>query len=194
MEVTDRLNRFRASYSVLALWESGQWQKAIESYLKLPTPTSQPMEFGKKLHSEWEQHIKKTKTLPVVFNSTPLVEPRSELKMVIPVADWLDFVCIPDCVDNDTLYEFKTGASDATYWANTWQTPIYGYALLANKTPVTKAKIYAYNQYTQKTTMALVWLTPELMQEAVDKMWTLSSEMWDYIQENKEQLQNLIIS
>jgi hypothetical protein len=39
--------------------------------------------------------------------------------------------------------------------------PIYGYALLANKTPVTKAKIYAYNQYTQKTTMAMVWITPD---------------------------------
>jgi len=193
MEPTNRLNKFRASYSVLSTWETGDWQRAIDQYLRLDKLTTPQMEYGKRLHNEWEKHIKSNKSLPEVFGRTKLVDPKTETKLEIHVADWLDFVCIPDMVDGSTLYEFKTGANDANYWSNTWQTPIYAYALLANKTPVSTAKIYAYNQYSQKPTMALVFLEPNAMQDALNKMWTLASEMWDYIQQNKEQISNYLL-
>lgn len=193
MELTNRLNKFRASYSVLSTWESGDWQRAVDQYLKLDKFTTPQMEYGKKLHGEWEQHIKRDKSLPEVFGLTKLEDPKSEIKLEIHVADWLDFVCVPDLVDGETLYEFKTGANDANHWSNTWQTPIYAYALLANKTPVSTARIYAYNQYNQRSSMALIFLTPQLLQDAVNKMWTLSSKMWDYIQQNKEQISNYLL-
>jgi hypothetical protein len=188
----DRLTKFRASFSVLSTWESGNWQRAIDQYFKLDKFTTPQMEMGKRLHQEFEKSIKTEGKLPDVFGGHRLTTPQSETKIVIPVSDWMDFVCIPDCVDGDTLYEFKTGAQSATDWANTWQVPIYGYALLANKTPVTQAKLYAYNQYNQQTSMAMIWITPELMQRAVDKMYTLASSMWDYLQKNRDQLTSYI--
>lgn len=190
----NRLDKFRASYSVLSTWETGDIKRAIDQYLKIDTYTTPQMEMGKKFHGEWENEVKRYKCLPKVFGGQPLLHPRSEEKIVIQVADWLDFVFVADCVDQYTLHEFKSGANDANYWSNTWQTPIYAYGLLANGHRVNKAYIHSYNPYNQKVTKALVWMTPAVMQDALDKLWTLSSEMWDYIQQNKEQLRNYLNS
>lgn len=189
---TNRLEKFRASYSVLSTWQSGDWQRAIDMYLKLDTFSSAAMEAGKEYHKQWEDFVKEFGTLPRVFGGKKLKNPASEQKIVIEVAPWLDFVFIADCVDGETLYEFKSGANPASYWADKWQVPIYAYGLLANGHKVNKAYVMAFNQYNQKVTKSLIWLTPEVMQEGVNTMWTLASEMWDYIKKNKEQLSNYV--
>src|SRR5690242_20626115 len=100
------MNKLRASYSYLNLWANSQWEQAIKAYFKLDKFVTREMAAGSDLHNQWEEHIKASKTLPTVFGGTSLIAPRCEVKLVIPVYDWLDLVIKPDLIDNPIIHEF----------------------------------------------------------------------------------------
>lgn len=176
--------KFRASFSVLSVWDSGDWQRAIEVYFKLRPFTTRQMAAGKDLHKEWNEHIKENNSLPAVFGSKKLTSPQPEFKNVIELYDWLDLVGIIDCVDKPIIYEFKSGIRSSEAYASSMQTGVYAILATYSKIFVNKAEIYHYDQYKKATDMSVVWITDDYLKKSMNWILTLSSEMMDYFQKN----------
>lgn len=177
-------NKFRASYSVLNIWKSGDWERAIKAYFKLEKFTTQAMADGHQWHQKWCDHINKTKTLPIEFGGQKLNNPICEKKIVVELADWLDYVFIIDCYDNPTLHEFKTGKQSSESYAGDEQIRVYGVGATYAGLYVDRAIIHHYDQYSKRYDMSIVWLTDKTLQDAHNWIVTLSSEMHDYFVKN----------
>ena|SRR3990167_5073267 len=178
------MNKFRASYSVLSVWDSGDWQRAIEVYFKLRPFTTEKMAEGKDLHNEWRDYTREYKRLPKVFGNKPLINPQPEVKLVAQLYDWLELVFIPDCVDSPIIYEYKSGVKSSEAYANSMQIGVCAVGLTFLKTYVNKGEIYHFNQYKKATDMSIVWITDDYLKKSLNWILTLSSEMMDYFQKN----------
>ena len=180
---------FRASYSVLSLWESGQKDRAIECYFKLPSYTSQQMADGKMWHDKWQEHIEKTKTLPAEFGNLPLVKPQTELKIVKQLEDWLELVGRIDCFDDGIVHEFKTGVSESNEHGTTYQGGIYGLLATLSDMTARQVVIHHWNQYTKKADVSIYWITPEVLKDSLrwvkEIAWDMYQEIINYNVEEK---------
>jgi hypothetical protein len=184
---------FRASYSVLSAWSKGNWEDAIKMYYKIPLPIFQAQSEGKEWHKRWANYIEKTGMLPIQFDSKKLSYPICESKMVVKLADWLNLVGVIDCYDAEgTIYEFKTGSTSSTNSMYERQAGVYGVLAKMSGIRVDKCHIMQYNQHTKESETTIVWLTEKVLQDTLDWIETNSSEMFNYIQENKleEKLRN----
>lgn len=186
-------NKFRASWTVLSTWASGDYEKAIKYYFHMDTFKSKQMEDGAKFHKMWEEETSRTKCLPAVFGGKRLIDPVCEGKIVVQLEPWLELVFISDCRDGKTLFEYKTGKSgNSESYANAKQTGIYSVGHLYNKTLVEKIEIHHYDQYRKKSDMSIKWVTDTLLQESLEWIITNASEMHEYLTKNKlyEQFKN----
>lgn len=177
----DTQYKFRASFSVLSVWEAGDWQRAIKMYFKLDTFSTPAMEFGKKQHEAWALEINSEMRLPKVFGQVKLKSPQIEKKVVIGLEDWLDLVGVPDLVDLPVIYEFKTGKAGSEGYANSMQGRIYQLLYPEAK----RVEIYHLDQYTNKVDVSYVLLTEKTKEEALDWVTSVASEMHSYFMENK---------
>lgn len=179
--------KFRASYSVLNTWVSGDWQRAIKMYFKLEKFITPAMAEGSKYHEGWEKEIAETKCLPSIFGMKPLKKPSPELKLVVELAEWLDLVGVIDCWDQKTgvIYEFKTGKKSSESYASDMQVGVYALLMTAYGSKPQKAEIHHYDQYTRKVDMSIVWLSDILIDKALNWVATIGSEMHNYLVENK---------
>lgn len=169
---------FRASFSVLNTWAMGDWQRAIEMYLKLPyEPTPQMIE-GSKYHQEWQNEIVTKNKLPQVFGGSPLKNPKAELKLEKQLTDWLELVGIIDLYDGDTIYDWKTGKSKQN--ADGFQLKVYQILIPTAR----RGEIHHYDQYIKKVDVSVVHLTDKTLKEAVEWVVTFSSEMYHYLKQN----------
>ena len=173
--------KFRASYTVLSLWASGNWERAIKQYFKLEKFTTPQMADGLKYHKDWCQYISQNKKLPLEFGGKELANPICEQKKVVSLAPWLDLVYIIDCYDKPVLHEFKTGKQSSESYASSMQLPIYAVGATYSGLLVEKAEIYHYDQYLKKCDMSVVWITDKVMNDAYNYILTLSGEMQNYL-------------
>lgn len=176
-------HRLRASYTYLNLWTSGQWQEAIKAYFKIDKYVSREMAEGLDYHDEWQKHIEETKTLPAVFGNIKLQAPVCEDKIVIPVYDWLDLVIKPDCYDLPIIHEFKTGVSESSDYARTYQPATYAIGMVLLKRPVKYVDIHQYNQYSKKSTYSRIVVTEKLIKDGLNFIETVGAEMHTYFME-----------
>jgi len=176
---------FRASYTILSLWESNRWEDAIKVYFKLDTFCTPQMAAGKELHKKWEAETMRTKCLPAVLGGAPLKDPKVEHKIVASLAPWLNLVGVIDLNDGDTLYEYKSGVQSSEQYASGKQHGVY--ALLAREAGYDPKliKIYHYNQYTKRKDLSLIWVTDKLVADAREWVETIAGEMQNYYLTNK---------
>lgn len=177
--------KFRASYSILNVWDSGDWERAIKYYFKLETYTSPAMAAGKEWHKNWSDYINATQALPIEFGGKKLFKPQSEIKRVVSIEPWLDLVGIIDCYDNPTIYEFKTGKTSSEVYASSMQAGVYAVLATYGEFYADRAEIHHYDQYTKKHDMSVVWITDKMLEKALNWIITLSSDMHDYFLKNQ---------
>lgn len=173
-------NKFRASYTILDQWNSGNWEMAIKMYFKLDKFTTPQMEEGRQYHKKWAEHIANTKTLPIEFGAKALVAPVAEQKTVVQIDDWLDLVGIIDCYDTPTIYEWKTGKQSSEVYANSHQGGVYAVLGTYSGIYVEKIEIHHYDQYVKKADTSIVWATDTLLQDTHNWIVTIASEMHNY--------------
>jgi hypothetical protein len=180
------VNKFRASFTILSTWESGNWERAIKQYFKLEEFRTRAMDEGKKLHEDWQVYIDKNKTLPAIFDPAqkPLVKPLAEFKRVVSLRDWLDLVGVIDCVDSPTIYEFKSGKTNSEVYAGSRQVGVYGVLATYSGIYVDRAEIYHYDQYNRSTDMSIVYITDELLRNSLNWIESVSCEIHDYFIKN----------
>lgn len=184
---------FRASYSVLTAWASGRYEDAVAMYFKLESFTSPQMEFGKKMHDEWNAETDQTGCLPAVFGGQKLQNPKTEIKIVRRLEPWLDLVGVIDCLDSPTVFEYKTGVTSAAQYANSKQGGIYALLAILEGHFVDRLEYHRWDQYKNKADMAFVWVTPQVIEDALEFVKTYAAEMHQYLLDNNlyEQLGNL---
>ncbi len=178
------MNKLRASYSLLELWKSGNWERAVKYYFKLEDFVTPAMADGRRFHEQWDKHISQFKTLPPEFGGKKLINPFPEVKKVVQINEWLELVGKIDCVDAPTIYEFKTGKQTSEAYASSKQTGVYAYLATIAGIFVDRAEIYHYDQYDKKFDMSFVWLTDKILEEAEDYVVTLAAEIHTYFQDN----------
>lgn len=178
-------NVFRASYSVMDAWQSGNYERAIKMYFKLEDFITPAMADGRTWHKKWEEHVKTTKTMPLEFGGKPLKDPRPEGKKQVHITDWLDLVGVIDCYDKPDIYEWKTGKQSSEVYANSKQAGTYGVLATMSGLYVEKAHIYHYDQYLKTYEMSTVWLTDKLLKDTLNWIETVGGEMHNYLLENK---------
>lgn len=177
-------HKFRASFSILNAWASGNWEDAVNMYFKLEQFTTRAMAEGKDFHDGWEKEIIKTKCLPKVFGGKKLKNPIPEIKKCVQVNDWMELVGVLDCLDEPVIYEFKSGVSTSQQYANGKQVGVYAVLATLSGYYVNKAEIHHFNQHNNQTDVSFVWITDKTIQDAYDWIETHASEMHNYLTEN----------
>jgi len=187
------VKKFRASFSVLSTWEKGDWQGALSQYFWLPTIETEAMREGKRYHKDWNGEIIRTKLMPAVFGAAELSKDfKTELKLEVDLADWLEVVCKIDLLDGPTIHEFKTGVGSSGDGSHSKQGNLYGLLAVKSGFAVKECKIWHYNQYNQKSDLSIVWLTPATMERAQNWVETLAGEMREYINNNLEAIDKVV--
>ena len=177
--------KFRASYTVLNMWASGNWEMAVKAYFKLEKFITPAMLDGRDWHKKWSAYITQNKQLPPELGGRKLTNPICEQKRVIQIEPWLELVYIMDCYDKPILHEFKTGKSSSEQYAGDMQIRLYSLGAILEQMPVTKAEIHHYDQYLKKYDNSIVWITKKTTDDALNWLITLSGEMHDYFMKNE---------
>lgn len=178
------MSKFRASFSILSSWSKGYVQDAIDMYFKLERPKNKFMLDGIRYHKSWERYINKNKKLHPQLSSTnrPLIAPKTELKLEMDISPTLEFVGVIDCLDEPILYEFKSGSRVSSDYANGNQADLYSILLEHNGYQVDKAIYIHFDQYLKITDSAMVWITKERKERAMEWLLKYSKEMDNYLE------------
>lgn len=176
------VNKFRASYTVLDQWASGNWEQAIKTYFKLEKFVTPAMQDGREWHEKWAKYITENKKLPIEFGGKELIAPIAEQKTVVQLEDWLELVGIIDCYDKPIIYEWKTGKQSSEVYAGSMQGGIYAMLGTMSKKYVEKVEIHHYDQYRKTSEMSIVWVTPTLLEDTYNWIVTLAAEMHTYFE------------
>lgn len=175
---------FRASYSVLTLWDSGQWERAIEVYFKTGDFLTRQMAEGREYHQKWQNYTDRTKCLPLEFGGKCLVDPSTELKFEQHLTDWLDLVVVIDSYAQEVVHEYKTGKTDSNSKAFKYQGGVYALGCIMKDMPVKQVQIHHYNQYTKQSDTSIYWITEKYLKETLNWIETTSSDMFNYLTQN----------
>jgi hypothetical protein len=179
-------HKFRASFTVLNLWDSGNWEEAVKAYFKLPDRfVNKAMADGKAFHEAFEAHINKTKTLPAMFGSAGLRNPKTELKLEVDIYEDMELVGVIDCMTDKEIFEFKTGKTESNNSIYERQVKVYGALAWAKGCRVERANILHYDQYNKNTDISSVWLTEEAIEEALNWVITVGGDIHNYFLKNK---------
>jgi hypothetical protein len=183
---------FRASFSVLRLWEVGKYEEACQLYFHIPREMSNYVKEGIKYHKEWNNETLENKALPKVFGGLVCTDllPEEKLTAKLDGIDWLEVVGVIDCLvsydkgDTWDIIEYKTGVTNSQSYARTKQIGVYAILAIMNGRVAKRGIVMHFNQYTGKSDTSYVWITPKIIEETINWIVTISAEMKKYIEDN----------
>lgn len=168
--------KLKLSYSVMNLWQRGDINGVIEALHGHWQEPSEAMKFGTMKHKEWEEEVKKTHCMPIVFGGKELVNPKTEKYYKEQLSDWLWLSGIVDLEygeNGEFIVDYKTGKGSASAYVNSLQAGCY-------KILRPKAKVFTYkhyNQYEEKTSSSIIHLTDNLLTESLDKVFSIACDI-----------------
>lgn len=172
--------KLRVSFSLLSMWRRGQYQQAIDSYLHKKSFTSQAMEDGIMWDTHVTEYVDLYKKLPEEFGGDELISPQAQKKFTIPYNEECDLSILPDIIDQDTLWENKSGIKDSADYASDFQIAMYFLGLGLAKVKIEKAIINHYNQHTNLLDRTLIWNTPQEIARGKNFIDSLYPEIYEY--------------
>jgi hypothetical protein len=172
------MNKLRLSYSLLSLWERGDIDGAVATYFHLDRPVNKAMVRGREVHREIEEYIQKHRKTPDWFFNWEFDSPEPEKEVVVSYNELFNLKGIFDCLDGKTLFEFKTGNTDALAWARTWQLPIY--FLIAELAEIEIEKALIIRHDFKESDFAIVHNSQSKRDDARNRIDSLGPEIYDY--------------
>lgn len=177
-------SKFRASYSILNTWASGDYERAVKYYFKLEDFKSPAMLEGQKYHDKWAAEVLANNTIPAIFGGMKLNNPSVEIYKKVALKDWLELSGKIDCLDEPVVYDWKTGKQSSEAYASDRQIGTYGVLCTLSGIYVNRGEIHHYDQYKKQSDMSAVWITDELLKNSLEWIETLSSEIHNYFLQN----------
>jgi len=174
------MNKLRISYSLLTLWNNGRWVDAVKMYLHQDTVKSRQMKEGLSMHKAWEEQIKKTKKLILKEHKFSFKNPICEFKVIAPYNKKWDMSGTFDVIDDDVIYEFKSGVMGSLEYARGYQLPFYFLLAEIANIKIKQGILIHYNQYTKKYDTTLLWNSKRLIKKARNFIDSLAPEIEDY--------------
>ena len=175
------MNKLRLSYSLLHTWDKGDIQGAIDLYFHVDRPLTEPLKRGREVHEEIEKHIKEHGSFPKWFFEYDLDNPTPEQPVTVEYNELFDLKGVFDCLDGKTLFEFKTGNTDALAWARTWQLPIYFLIAELSEIEVDKAILIRNNG--KKSEFVIVHNTKGKREMARNIIDSIAPEIYAYFEQ-----------
>ena len=174
------MKKMRLSYSLLAQWERGDVQGAVDTYFHVHKEGNEAMNHGLEVHKQIEEHIKSYNCFPDWFFKYSLKLPETEKQVTVEYNELFDFKRVFDCFDpvDKTLFEFKTGVSDSLEWARTWQLPIY--FLIAEIAKINIDKAILIRNHKDKSDFVVVHNSKRLRDRAANIVDSLGPEIFQY--------------
>jgi hypothetical protein len=168
--------RLKISYSLIRLWERGDINALIEALNGIWQEPSPAMEYGTMKHKEWEDEVNRTGCMPEIFGGQKLVNPKTEQYYKVQLTDWLWLSGVIDLeygAEGENLVDYKTGQGNANAYSDSLQAGCY-------KILRPKAKRFTYkhfNQYENKTSSSIVYLTDKLLLDSLDKVISVGCDI-----------------
>jgi hypothetical protein len=171
------------------MFRRGQYEQAINSYLHLDTITSQAMEDGTAWDTHITEYVQLYKKLPEEFGGDELKNPETLLRFEVPFNDMCDLVIKPDILDENVVWENKTGNSkDSGDYAVDFQMAMYFLGLELSGKKVDYGIYNHYNQYLplskDNPNRTLVWNTERERERAKNFIESLVPDIYKYFEEN----------
>lgn len=183
--MSQSLKTIKLSHTIISAWAKGDFEQAVAYYLGKPLPPTPAMELGKLKDEEWEKYITDHKELPDELGGGRLRAPviQQKYRKLIPFSDEYQLLLsgVPDLVDEDRLFDFKCGRSEAIDYIERFQLDIYKLLL-----PAVRVGYYlAWNPYLEKLTVGIKFLNDSNAEKALEWVITYAGEIIDYLQANR---------
>jgi hypothetical protein len=172
------------NFSTLNPWSKGLIDRAITSYYKNDDAPTDALLDGRALHEMWEREIKRTGKLKIGGSVITFKKPITEYYIQLPYNEFIDVRGTIDCIDGDTIYEWKSGKTKASDFAGTMQIPFYFMLSELHGVPVEKACLYHYNQHQKYGEMIQVWNYPEKVKAVRNWVDSIYPEILAYWEEH----------
>lgn len=173
----------RISFTLLDLWDKGRVDEAVQTYFHLKKFTNQAMEEGKEIHQKIADHIKATGKFPDYMPQLTLSNPIPEKRVVVSYNEDVELSCYMDCLDDTSLFEYKTGVTEASEYVRSMQVPMYFLICQLIGVKVDRAYIIHHNQRFRTNDWLLVWNDPHYEQAARNYIDTLYPEIYKFFDE-----------
>ncbi len=185
------LRPMKVSYSILAAWDRGDWDRAVAPFIGGEVEETEIMAHGKKLHTRWEKETRRTRKTPAIFGAEELVGQSMEFdtKRVVQLNDWLWLSGLLDRIDTPAWIkdgkrgtDYKRSIYTATSWANSKQASAY--QILYPELKVFEFQVF--NPFLKKddpdrVTMSIVHLTDQTLETGIEWILTNASQLRDYL-------------
>jgi len=174
--------KLRLSYTLLNLWDRGDVQGAVDTYLHLDKPMNQAVIEGREIHEQIAEYIDKHNCFPEWLFKYDLITPETEKEVIVSYNDLFDLKCYMDCYDmgTETLFEFKTGVSDSLNYTRTWQLPLYFLIGELASLPIKSGILVHHNQHTKTTDYTVMHNNKETKDLARNIIDSIGPEIRDY--------------
>ena len=174
--------KLRLSYSLLSTWQRGEIDRAVQMYFRIQAPSTPQLDDGRAIHKEISQHILTFKKLPEYMPQIPLNDPKPDYEVVVPYNDLFDLKGVYDCLDDDTVHEFKTGVMSSVDYANMDQIPFYFLIDEMTENQLQQAYLIHYNQYLKKNDFVKIWKSQRLINKAKNLVDSVGPEIYAHFQ------------
>lgn len=174
------MNKLRLSYSLLRLWEQKRFDEVCAYVTKTGEQlTGDAIEQGNAWDQIVQESLKATNKLPKEFGGLELKNALCQEKRVIDI-EGFSLVAKPDVVtlEDNKLFEIKTGKFTSGEYSNTMQVPIY---LMVFDT-VKSGTILHYDQAINEMDWFLIHKTDKLMEEAKNYVLKNGNEIKSYLE------------
>ena len=107
-----------------------------------------------------------------------LKNPVPDHEVIVSYNELFDLKGIYDCLDEDTVHEFKTGVMTSSEYANADQIPFYFLLDELTEGRLNQAYLIHYNQYLKKNDFVKIWKSNRLIEKARNLIESIGPEIW----------------
>jgi len=153
-------------------------------YLHKPSERTPQQNKGIEFHKATEDFIKSYKSVRIGNTELGFKNPECEKKVYIPYSDIITLSAVFDCLDGDTLYEWKTGKTSAFEYATGLQIPFYFFCLKQMSLPVKRAYLVHWDFDTETSSLVHITNSKKMVEKGENLVQTLGGEIYDYFSEH----------
>ena len=176
--------KLRLSYSLLNAWSRGNVDEAVSLYLREGLISSPALKYGKDFHKKVEKIINKKKEITLAGTNFKFEKPETEKVIIINYSDHWDLKVIIDCLDENTIYDWKTGVVNSLEYSNSYQFPLYFLACKMSGIDIERGFMVHYNQYEKKTDFTIIWNGQTQIERATNYIESLAPEIYEHFEKH----------